>query len=112
MYYSLINPLTKKTIFYRVDVIQDGFLLTCTYNSKNIKAYYNNYENTKVTIDDIEASSMTDISKYNFNNVNEIFTMIDHIKRNKQLKLKTIYLMKYLSKITNQDMSYLILYLY
>jgi len=29
MYYTLVHPLTNKSMFYRVDVISDGFLVTC-----------------------------------------------------------------------------------
>lgn len=108
MYYSLINPLTNKTIFYRVDVINDGFLVTCNYKSKNIKAYYNNYENIRVIIDNIDASSITDISTYNLNDINQIFKMIDDIIYTKQLWIKKLYLIKYINKLTTQDLSYLI----
>jgi len=79
MYYSLVNPLTNKTIFYRVDVINDGFLVTCNYRSKSIKAYYNNYDNILVNINNVDAVSITDTSKYNFNDINQIFTMVDDI---------------------------------
>ena len=112
MYYSLINPLTNKTIFYRVDVINDGFLVTCNYKSKNIQAYYNNYDNIRVTIDKVDANSITDISKYNFNDINQIFTLVDNIIYQKQLWLKTLYLMKYINKFTIQDVSYIKSYLY
>jgi len=112
MYYSLINPLTNKTIFYRVDVINDGFLVTCRYRCKNIKAYYNNYDNIRVTIDNIDALNVTDTSKYNFNDINQVFNMVDDIIYKKQMWLKTLYLTKYVNKITNQDVSYLFNYLY
>ena len=112
MYYSLVNQLTKETIFYRVDVINDGFLVTCTYKSKNIKAYYNNYDNIRVIIDNIDASSITDVSRYNFNDINQIFTMIDDIISAKHIWIKTLYLMKYINKFTNQDMSYIKSYLH
>ena len=112
MYYSLINPLTNKTIFYRVDVINDGFLVTCNYKSKNIQAYYNNYDNIRVTIDNVDANSITDTSKYNFNDINQIFTLVDNIIYQKQLWLKTLYLMKYINKFTIQDVSYIKSYLY
>ena len=112
MYYSLVNSLTNKTIFYRIDIINDGFLVTCKYRSKSIKAYYNNYNCILVNIDDIDAHSITDTSKYNFNDINQVFTMIDNIIYTKQLWLKTLYLMKYINKFTNQDISYIKSYLY
>lgn len=112
MYYSLVNPLTNKTIFYRVDVINDGFLVTCTYRSKTIKAYYNNYYNNVVNIDEVDASTLTDTSQYNFNDINQIFTMIDDIIYKKQMLLKILYLMKYINKFTNQDVSYITSYLH
>lgn len=112
MYYSLVNPLTNKTIFYRVDVINDGFLVTCNYKSKSIKAYYNNYDNIHVNIDEVDATSITDTSKYNFNDINQIFTLVDDIIYQKQLWLKKLYLMKYINKFTNQDVSYVTSYLY
>ena len=112
MYYSLVNPLTNKTIFYRVDVINDGFIVKCTYRSKNIEAYYNNYENINVTINDVNAGDIIDTNNYNFNDINQIFAMIDDIIYNKQLRLKTLYLMKYINKFTNQDVSYIKSYLY
>ena len=112
MYYSLVNPLTNKTIFYRVDVINDGFLVTCNYKSKSIKAHYNNYDNIRVNIDEVDAASITDTSKYNFNDINQIFTLVDDIIYQKQLWLKTLYLMKYINKFTIQDVSYIRSYLY
>jgi len=113
MYYSLVNPLTNKTIIsYRVDVINDGFLVTCNYRSKSIKAYYNNYDNIRVDINGIDANIIVDTSTYNFNNITEILTMIDNIIYTKQLWLKTLYLMKYINKFTNQDVSYIKSYLY
>ena len=112
MYYSLVNQLTNKTIFYRVDVINDGFLVTYNYRSKSIKAYYNNYDNIIVNIDNINAGNITDISEYNFNDINQIFTMVDNIIYTKQMWLKTLYLMKYINKFTNQDVSYIKSYLY
>jgi len=112
MYYSLVNPLTNKTIFYRVDVINDGFLVTCNYRSKSIKAYYNNYDNILVNINNVDAVSITDTSKYNFNDINQIFTMVDDIIYKKQLWLKLLYLSKYINKLTNQYVSYIISYLY
>lgn len=111
MYYSLVNQLTNKTIFYRVDIINDGFLVVCNYRSKKIKAYYNNYDNIVVNIDNIDANSITDTSMYNFNDINEVFTMIDNIIYTKQMWLKTLYLSKYINKFTNEDMSYLIAWL-
>lgn len=112
MYYSLVNPLTNKTIFYRVDVINDGFLVTCNYRSKSVKAYYNNYDNILVNINSVNANSITDTSKYNFNDINQVFSMIDDIIYTKQLWLKTLYLVKYMDKFTNQDVSYIKDYLY
>jgi hypothetical protein len=112
MYYSLVKPLTNKTIFYRVDVINDGFLVTCNYRSKSIEAYYNNYDNILVNIDNIDASSIIDTSEYNFNDINQVFTMIDNIIYKKQMWLKILYLMKYINKFTNQDVSYIKSYLY
>jgi hypothetical protein len=112
MYYSLVNPLTNKTIFYRVDVINDGFIVKCTYRSKNIEACYNNYENINVTINDVNAGDIIDTNNYNFNDINQIFTMVDNIIYTKQLWLKTLYLMKYINQITNQDVSYIKSYLY
>ena len=112
MYYSLVNPLTKKPIFYRIDVINDGFLVTCNYRSKNIGAYYNNYDNILVNIDNIDASSIIDTSEYNFNDINQVFTMVDNIIYKKQTWLKILYLMKYINKFTNQDVSYIKSYLY
>lgn len=112
MYYSLVNPLTNKTIFYIVDVINDGFLVTCNYRSKSIKAYYNNYENIRVNINNVDANSITDTSKYNFNDINQIFIMVDDIIYQKELWLKTLYLMKYINKFTIQDISYIKNYLY
>lgn len=108
MYYSLVNQITNKTVFYRVDVINDGFLVKCNYRSKEIKAYYNNYDNIRIIINDIDADSITDISKYNFNDINQIFTLIDNIIHIKQLWLKKLYLLKYINKFTHEDMSYLI----
>jgi len=112
MYYALVHPLTNKSIFYRVDVISDGFLVTCKYRGKNIKAAYNNYSNISIIIDDVNLSDIIDVDIYNFNDVNEIFNAIDNIIYDKQLKIKTLYLIKYMSKITNQDVSYIIDYLY
>lgn len=112
MYYSLVNPLTNKTIFYRVDVINDGFLVTCNYKSKSIKAYYNNYDNIRVNLNEVDANSITNTSKYNFNDINQIFTLVDDIIYQKQLWLKKLYLMKYINKFTNQDVSYVMSYLY
>lgn len=112
MYYSLVNELTNKTIFYRIDVINDGFLVTCNYRSKHIKAYYNNYDNIRVNIDEVDANSITDTSKYNFNDINQLFNMIDNIIYTKQMYLKILYLMKYINKFTNQDVSYIISYLH
>lgn len=111
MYYSLVNPLTNKTIFYRVDVINDGFLVTCNYRSKNITAYYNNYDNIIVNIDKVNANSIIDTSMYNFNDINQVFTMVDDIIYTKQMWLKILYLMKYVNKFTNQDVSYIKSYL-
>lgn len=112
MYYSLVNPLTNKTIFYIVDVINDGFLVTCNYRSKSIKAYYNNYDNIRVNINNVDVNSIIDTSKYNFNDINEIFIMVDDIIYQKELWLKTLYLMKYINKFTIQDISYIKNYLY
>lgn len=112
MYYSLVNSLTNKTIFYRVDVINDGFLVTCNYKSKSIKAYYNNYDNIRVNLNEVDANSITNTSKYNFNDINQIFTLVDDIIYQKQLWLKKLYLMKYINKFTNQDVSYVMSYLY
>lgn len=111
MYYTSIHPFNNKTIFYRLDVINDGFLITCKYRSKNVKVYYNNYTNVDVIIDGIDASTLINTNIYNFNDINEIFIMIDDIIYNKQLYVKTLYLKKYLYKITDQDMSYLFHYL-
>ena len=112
MHYTLVHPLTNKSIFYRLDVINDGFLVTCKYRGKNIMATYNNYSNIYITIDDVDISHIITTQSYNFNDVNEIFNAVDNIMYEKQLKLKTLYLMKYLSKITHEDMTYLIGYLY
>ena len=111
MYYSLVNSLTNKTIFYKIDVINDGFVITCKYRSIFIKAYYSNYCNIKVIINGVDASSITNVSRYNLNDLNEIFTMIDDIIYNKQMWLKTLYLMKYINNFTNQDVSYILSYL-
>ena len=54
MYYTLVHPLTNKSIFYRIDVINDGFIVTCKYKGKNIKANYSNYANIGVTINDTD----------------------------------------------------------
>ena len=107
MYYSLVNPLTNKTIFYKVDVINEGFLVTCNYRSKSIKAYYNNYDNILVNVDNIDANSIIDTSEYHFNDINQVFTMVDNIIYKKQMWLKILYLMKYINKFTNQDVSYI-----
>lgn len=112
MYYTLVHPLTNKSIFYRVDVINDGFLVTCKYKGKNIKAIYSNYSNISVTIDEINISNFIDIVNYNFNNIEEIFKAVDNIIYNKLLKIKIIYLTKYISRLTNQDVSYILEYLY
>ena len=112
MYYSLVNPLTNKTIFYRVDVINDGFLVTCNYRSKDVKAYYNNYDNIRVCIDEVDVGIITDTSKYNFNDINQVFTLVDDIIYQKQLWLKKLYLLKYKNKFTNQDESYVTSNLY
>ena len=112
MYYTLVHPLTNKSMFYRVDVISDGFLVTCKYRGKNIKATYNNYSNITIIIDNVNLSDIIDVDIYNFNDVTEIFKAIDNIIYDKQLKIKTLYLMKYMSKLTNQDVSYIVDYLY
>lgn len=112
MYYTLVHQLTNKSIFYRVDVISDGFLVTCIYRGKNIKVTYNNYNNISIIIDDVNLSDIITTHNYNFNDVNEIINAVDNIIYDKQLKIKTLYLTKYLSKITHEDMSYLISYLY
>lgn len=112
MYYTLVHPLTNKSIFYRVDVINDGFLVTCKYRGKNIKATYNNYRNISIIIDNVNLSDIIDVDIYSFNDVTEIFKTIDNIIYDKQLKIKTLYLMKYMSKLTNQDVSYIVDYLY
>lgn len=112
MYYSLVSQLTNKPIFYRIDVINDGFLVTCNYRSKSIEAYYNNYDNICININNVDAGSITDTSKYNFNDINHVFNMVDDIIYQKQLWLKTLYLMKYINKFTIQDVSYVRSYLY
>lgn len=111
MYYSLVYPLINKTIFYRVDVINDGFLITCKYKSKNIKAQYNNYDNILVYIDNVNINNFIDSNKYNFNDIKQIFTAVDNIIYKKQMWIKTLYLIKYISKFTNQDVSYIKNYL-
>lgn len=112
MYYSLVNQLTNKTIFYRVDVINDGFIVTCKYKGKNIKANYSNYAGIVLTINDTDISNFIDTTSYNFNNINEIFKAVDDIIYDKLLKIKKFYLMKYITKITQQDVSYILEYLY
>lgn len=111
MYYSLVNSLTKKPIFYKIDVINDGFVIICKYRSIFIKAYYNNYDIIKVIINGVDASSIANVSRYNLNDINEIFRMIDDIIYNKQMWLKTLYLMKYINNFTKQDVSYVLSYL-
>lgn len=111
MYYSLVHSLTNKSIFYKLDVINDGFLVTCNYKGKNIRTNYNNYSNISVMVDNVDISTYIDTCNYNFNNIEEIFTAIDNIIEYKSLKVKTIYLMKYISKVTDQDMSYLLEFL-
>lgn len=112
MYYTLVHSLTNKSIFYRIDVINDGFIVTCKYKDKNIKANYSNYADIVVTVNDTDISNFIDITSYNFNNIDEIFKAVDDIIYDKLLKIKKFYLMKYITKITQQDVSYILEYLY
>ena len=112
MYYTLVHPLTNKSIFYRIDVINDGFIVTCKYKGKNIKANYSNYASIGVTVNDTDISNFINITSYNFNNIDEIFKAVDDIIYDKMVKIKKFYLMKLITKITNQDVSYILEYLY
>lgn len=121
MYYTLLNELNNKSISYKLDVINDGFVIRLNYRNKLITVYYNNYNSTRVNINDecyndIISSLKTffsgvnyDISfVYNFNDINDIIRMIDDLYYYKKLKLKIIYLKRYLDRL-NENMDYLIL---
>lgn len=111
MYYSLVQQLTNKTIFYRLDVINDGFIVTLKYISKIVRVHYNNYSNIIIYIDNDIADDLINVSSYNFNDLNEVLRMIDDLLYNKRLWLKKLYLTKYINKFTEEDMSYILDYL-
>jgi len=52
MYYTLLNELNNKSISYKLDVINDGFVIRLNYRNKLITVYYNNYNSTRVNIND------------------------------------------------------------
>ena len=119
MYYTLLNELNNKSISYKLDVINDGFVIRLNYRNKLITVYYNNYNSTRININDecyndIISSLKTffdgvnyDISfVYNFNDINDIVRMIDDLYYYKKLKLKIIYLKQYLDRL-NENMNYL-----
>lgn len=111
MYYSLVQQITNKTIFYRLDVINDGFIVNLKYRSKNVTVRYNNYSNVNIYIDNDLADDLINVSNYNFNDIHEVLRMIDDLLYNKRLWLKKLYLMKYINKFTSEDMSYILDYL-
>lgn len=123
MYYTLLNELNNKSISYKLDVINDGFIVRLNYRNKLITVYYNNYNSTQVNIneeslDDIIASLKTffacvnyNISFiYNFNDINDIVIMVDDLYYYKKLKLKIIYLKRYLDRF-NENTDYLYNYI-
>lgn len=110
MYYSLVQQISNKTIFYRLDVINDGFIVTLKYRSKNVTVRYNNYSSINIYIDNDIADNLINVSNYNFNDLHEVLRMIDDLLYNKRLWLKKLYLMKYINKFTEEDMSYILDY--
>lgn len=123
MYYTLLNELNNKSISYKLDVINDGFVIRLNYRNKLITVYYNNYNSTKINInkesyDDIISHLKKfytcvnyDVSfVYNFNDINDIVKMIDDLYYYKKLKVKIIYLKRYIDRL-NENMDYLYNYI-
>ena len=123
MYYTLLNELNNKSISYNLNVINDGFVIRLNYRNKLITVYYNNYNSTKINIneesyDDIISSLKQFFTRvnynvsflYNFNDINHIVKMIDDLYYYKKLKVKIIYLKHYLNKL-NEDLNYIYLYI-